>query len=95
VLRESAERDRAEADRVRREREAASRAARDAAAREAALVAARRDLERAIENARVARRTGSGVGAADAAWRVAKARLIELETGEPPPWAPDAAPDHG
>jgi hypothetical protein len=96
VLRESAERDRAEADRVRREREEASRAEREAAARQAALVAASRGLERAIEGVRVARRTGSGVAAADAAWRVAKARLIELETGEPPTWAPTSgAPEHG
>ena len=35
----------------------------------------------------MARRAGSGVAAADAAWRHAKAWLIELETGAPPEWA--------
>jgi hypothetical protein len=56
-------------------------------ARAAALDAARRELEQAIGAARDARRTGSGIDAADAAWRHAKARLIELETGAPPEWA--------
>jgi hypothetical protein len=96
MLRESSERERAESDRVRLEREEATNAARAATEHAAALVAARRDLERAIEDVRGARRTRSGVDAADAAWRVAKARLIELETGEPPPWAPTAVePLHG
>jgi hypothetical protein len=88
MLRESAERERAETERVRLEREEASNAARAATDHAAAIVAARRELERAIVGVRAARRTRSGVDAADAAWRVAKARLIELETGEPPPWAP-------
>jgi hypothetical protein len=77
MLRESAERERAELERVRLERQQARDAAHAAAAHEAALDAARRE----------ARRTGSGVAAADAAWRHAKARLIELETGAPPEWA--------
>ena len=34
-----------------------------------------------------------GVDAADAAWREAKARLIELETGAPPSWAAHVADD--
>jgi hypothetical protein len=87
MLRESAERERAELERVRLERQQARNAARAAAAHEAALEAARRELEQAIGAAREARRTGSGVAAADAAWRHAKAQLIELETGAPPEWA--------
>jgi hypothetical protein len=87
MLRESAERERAELERVRLERQHARDAAHAAAAHEAALDAARRALEQAIGTAREARRTGSGVAAADAAWRHAKARLIELETGAPPEWA--------
>ena len=89
MLRESAERERAETDRVRVEREDAVKAAHAAAEHAVALVAARRDLERAIEGVRIARRARSGVDVADAAWRVAKARLIQLETGELPTWAPD------
>jgi hypothetical protein len=41
----------------------------------------------------VARRTHSGIDAADAAWRQAKARVIELETGAPPSWADVVAAD--
>ena len=40
-----------------------------------------------------ARRTRQGVEAADVAWRQAKARLIELETGAPPSWAATVADD--
>ena len=53
----------------------------------AALEAARRQLEQAIGNARDAWRAGTSVAAADAAWRQAKSRLIELETGTMPEWA--------
>jgi hypothetical protein len=95
LLRESAERERAAQDRHRVERQRARAAADSAAAHAAALDAARRQLEDAITNARKARRAGSGVAAApaDAAWRQAKARLIELETGTPPPWARHDAAD--
>jgi hypothetical protein len=93
MLRESAERERVERDRVRFERQQARSAAETAAAHAAALDAARLELESAIGNAREARRKGSGVAAADAAWRAAKARLIELETGEPPEWARPVAAD--
>ena len=87
MLRESAERERAERERIQVERQQARDAADVAAAHAAALAAARRELEHAIDNAREARRAGSGVAATDAAWRQAKARLIELETGAPPEWA--------
>ena len=69
------------------ERQQARDAAARAAAHAVALDAARRELEHAISDARAARRAGSGASAADAAWRGAKARLIELETGAPPHWA--------
>jgi len=88
ILRESTERERAEQERQRLEREAAEAAARAATEHAAALAAAHRELERAIESAREARRARSGIESADAVWRQAKARVIELETGAPPPWAP-------
>lgn len=87
MLRESAERERAERDRLQRERQQARDAAHAAAEHAARLDAARSDLEHAIGHAREARRAGAGVAAADAAWRQAKARLIELETGVAPEWA--------
>jgi hypothetical protein len=93
LLRESAERERAAEERQRLELEQARDAAASAAAHAAALDVARRTLDDAITDAREARRLGSGVAAADAAWRHAKARLIELETGAPPPWARDDASD--
>jgi hypothetical protein len=76
ALRESEEREAAERERRRAEREHAD-----------TLAAARRELEHAIEQVRGARRRGSGAAEADAVWRAAKARVIELETGAPPEWA--------
>jgi hypothetical protein len=93
MLRDSAARERAERDRLRVERQQARDAAQASAAHAEALDTARRELEHAIGNAREARRAGSGVAAADAAWRRAKARLIELETGAPPEWAGHTASD--
>ncbi|CAN5598386.1 hypothetical protein BH23ACT3_BH23ACT3_21460 [soil metagenome] len=87
ALQESEARDRADLERAQRQRESAEAEARAADERAAALEAARGDLERAIERARASRRNGSGVPAADEAWRAAKARVIELETGAPPEWA--------
>jgi hypothetical protein len=87
-LRESAERERAQRDRARLEQQRARDAAHAAAEHAAALDEARRELEQAIADARAARRAGASVAAADAAWRRAKSRLIELETGAPPDWAP-------
>ena len=87
ILRASAERERAERERVRLERQDARDAAQAAVEHAAALEAARRELEDAISGVREARRAGSGVAASDAAWRQAKVRLIELETGAPPEWA--------
>ena len=75
------------------ERQAARDAAHAAAEHAAALDRARRDLERAIKGVREARRAGSGVAASDEAWREAKFRVIELETGAPPEWARHDASD--
>ena len=80
----------------KREREAKAEAdlrRAEAAARANELAAARRDLERAIEAVRAARRAGKGAVAADEVWKAAKARVIELETGDRPGWAPAQASD--
>lgn len=89
MLREASEREQAERDRQARRRQEAKDAARAEAERAAALVAAQRELDRAIEAVKTARASRRGVAEADAAWRDAKARLIELETGERPAWQPD------
>ena len=93
LLRESAERERAAQDRIRLEQQRARDTAASAAAHAAVLDAGRRKLADAIRDGREARRAGSGVAAADEAWRQAKARLIELETGAPPEWAHHDASD--
>ena len=93
ILRASAERERAERERLQLERQAARDAAQAAAEHAAALDRARRELEHAINGVREARRAGSGVAASDAAWRQAKFRVIELETGAPPEWARHEASD--
>lgn len=91
MLRESAERERAEQERKQQRKRDAAAGAKAAQAHADALRNARRDLDRAIENVKSARERRSGVADADVAWRDAKARLIELETGAAPEWAPPAA----
>lgn len=86
---EKAKRDHEQA--VRDERRRAEQAAIAAAEHAAALEAARRDLDRAIEAVKAAKRSGRSSSDADGAWRAAKARVIELETGEAPSWAPRTA----
>ncbi|MFV0309059.1 MAG: hypothetical protein ACK5OX_15090 [Desertimonas sp.] len=96
LLRASAEHDAAVAADAERRR-ADARARQLAADRHADdLRTARRELDRAIGAVRRAAADRRGVGEADAAWRTAKARVIELETGAPPGWAADEnvpAPD--
>ena len=75
-----------EKERERQEAEAARKA--EARAQADALATAKRDLERAIQAVRDAKRNGRSTVEADAAWKVAKARVIELETGAAPTWAP-------
>jgi hypothetical protein len=57
------------------------------------LEEAKVELDRAIAAVRRAKDTGRGRAEADQAWRQAKARVIELESGAAPSWAP-APVDH-
>jgi hypothetical protein len=59
-----------------------------AAAKHAAdLAKARTDHTTAVERLKAARASGRGKSEAEATWRDATARLMELETGERPRWA--------
>ncbi|MDW3213130.1 MAG: hypothetical protein R8G01_03975 [Ilumatobacteraceae bacterium] len=80
--------ERAEQQRIQAEREAAKLAARLAAEHAAKLARAEQRLERAIAAVKASRSSGSGTAEADATYRAAKADVVELETGERPPWAP-------
>jgi hypothetical protein len=86
LLREANEREQAERERRAAAKRAQSDAAAAAAAQAESLATARRDLDRAIAAVKEARVTRRGVAEADAAWRQAKARVIELETGAAPEW---------
>jgi hypothetical protein len=86
MLRESSEREQAAQDAAARRRQEAKNAARAATEHAEALKSARRQLERAIAGVKDARRSRRGVAEADASWSTAKARLIELETGQRPAW---------
>ncbi len=48
---------------------------------------ARVELEESIAKVKAARRDRSGIAEADQVWQIAKAKVIELETGAPPKWA--------
>jgi hypothetical protein len=88
ALRESEARDAAQRERDRQHREsAAAKAAAEVAAANS-LKDAQRDLDRAIRAVRDAKAAGRSTVEADAAWKAAKARVIELETGDRPSWAP-------
>lgn len=87
AVKESDSIDRARREKEQQQREAAERRAAEAKASADALNAARRDLDRAIEAVRDAKREGRSTVEADATWKAAKARVIELETGERPSWA--------
>jgi hypothetical protein len=88
ALKESDARDRSARERKAQEDAARAQRAAEIAAHDTALSNARRDLELAIEAVRAAKRNGRSTVEADAAWKSAKARVIELETGAPPAWAP-------
>ena len=90
MLQESAARDAEAARRAEQQRADAKTARRAAEERAVALRSAQRDLDRAIDAVRRARSERRGEAEADAAWRDAKARVIELETGARPEWAPVA-----
>lgn len=92
ALKESEARDKAQREKERqRQQEAAERKAAERAQADA-LASARRDLDRAIQAVRDAKRNGRSTVEADAAWKLAKARVIELETGAAPTWAPAPPP---
>lgn len=93
AIRRSDEQAAAERKRVKAERLEAERLARLAAEHAEAVRVATIDLERAIAAAKAARASGRGIPEADAAWKRAKARMIELETGESPAWDRRPAPD--
>jgi hypothetical protein len=81
------ERERTERARAKQERKAADLAARLAAEHAERLRVANVELSAAIAAAKAAHASGKGIAEADARWRVAKARVIELETGAPPAWS--------
>ena len=88
ALKESEARDKVQREKERqRQQEAADRKAAERAQADA-LASAQRDLDRAIQAVRDAKRNGRSTVEADAAWKTAKARVIELETGAAPTWAP-------
>ena len=91
ALKESEQRDRADRQKAQQAKDDTARRAADAAAQADDLRQARRALERAVEAVRTAKQQGRGRPEADEAWKVAKARVIELETGERPAWAPKPA----
>lgn len=90
AVKESEKRDKAQRERERSERAERDRVAAEQKAQANALADARRDLDRAIAAVRRAKEVGQGRAEADAAWKAAKARVIELETGVAPAWAPAA-----
>ena len=77
-------RQRAEAERVRAAREDQARREQLAAEHAARLATARAQLERAIADVKRDR----GRADVEAAYRSAKANVVELETGDRPSWAP-------
>lgn len=87
AVRESEARERDRRRREQRAREDAAAAARRAAEHAAAVEAAERELRAAIEDVRAAKRNKRGTAEADGRWKLAKARVIELQTGAPPAWA--------
>ncbi len=87
-MKDSEKADRAAQARQQQERSEAALRAEQAAAKATALTTARRELERAVEAVRHAKEVGRGRAEADQGWKVAKALVIELETGTPPAWAP-------
>ncbi|HUF97428.1 MAG TPA: hypothetical protein VMM60_04805 [Ilumatobacter sp.] len=71
-----------------RERQAeAKEAAKRAAVHAEDLRLAKVELEQSIAKVKAARAARSGIAEADQLWQIAKARVIELETGTPPKWA--------
>ncbi len=86
-------REQRERDRQAEEKEAARRTAIHAEH----LRLAKIELDEAIAKVKTARSDRRDVAEADQVWQIAKAKVIELETGAPPPWAAnrrdDSAPE--
>jgi hypothetical protein len=96
AVKESEARDKAQRDKERQQRDAAAQRVADERALADALKDAQRELDRCIGAVRAAKRDGRSTVEADVRWKAAKARVIELETGARPTWAPppdEAAPD--
>jgi hypothetical protein len=93
ALKETEARDEVQREKDRQHREAAAQKAADEQAHATSLAQARRDLDRAIAAVRTAKSNGRSTVEADAVWKAAKARVIELETGVAPAWAPSAPAD--
>ena len=85
----------AERKRIEAERKEAARLARLAAEHAEAVRVAGIALDKAIAAAKAAHHSGRGVEQADLVWREAKARVIELDTGKRPDWAPGDEADGG
>jgi len=92
ALKDSEKADKAAREREQQARDDAATKVEQAAEHARSLTAARRELERAVEAVRQAKQHGRGRAEADAAWKVAKATVIELETGTAPSWAPKPPP---
>lgn len=73
-------------------KETADRLLREQKAHAKALAIAQADVARTIEELKAARTSRRNIPAAEAAWKQARARLITLETGAQPSWAPKPAP---
>jgi hypothetical protein len=93
ALKEREAKEKAAAARRKAEREEARRQAILAAEHAAAVKRANKQLERAIAAVKTARTSHSGMDEADAAYREAKALVVELETGVAPSWAPNSGDD--
>ncbi len=89
ALKEAKTKERADQIRIQGEREAQKRRAKLAAEHAAKLAKARHRLDATITDVKAARARGSRKAEADAAYRFAKAIVVELETGQRPEWAPD------
>jgi hypothetical protein len=91
AVRESEEAERRKLQAAKDRKTEALRRKTEAAEHKARLEAAQAAHRRAVEMVKEAKRTGKGTVEADQAWRLAKAELIEVETGQPPAWAPRPA----
>ncbi len=88
AVKETETRDKMQREKERQQRDAAAQRVADEQAHAEAVKAAQRELEGAIGAVRAAKRNGHSTVDADVRWKAAKAKVIELETGARPNWAP-------